>query len=89
MPSISMFYGLVIYMYVFDDQKHNVPHIHVKYQGEFSVISLPDGDVLAGNLPTKKLNLVKAWMTIHEEDLLADWDLAVNGELPHKLEPLK
>jgi hypothetical protein len=84
-----MFYGLVIYMYVLDNQQHNEPHIHVKYQGEFTVLRIPDGEILAGNLPNKKLNLVKAWITIHEEDLLADWDLAVNGELPHKLEPLK
>lgn len=84
-----MFYGLVIYMYMLDNQQHNEPHIHVKYQGEYTVLRIPDSEVLAGTLPTKKLNLVKAWITIHEEDLLADWDLAVNGELPHKLEPLK
>lgn len=26
-----------------------------------------------------KLRLVKAWIDIHEEELMADWTLAVNG----------
>ena len=89
MPSLSLFYGLVIYMYSFDNVRHKLPHIHVKYQGDFSVISIPDGNILEGKLPTKKLNLVKAWITIHEDDLMANWELALNGETPYKIDPLK
>ncbi len=84
-----MFYGIIVYLYMFDNQKHHEPHIHVKYQGEFSVIGIPDGNLLAGNLQTKKLNLVKAWITIHEEELMANWDLAINGDTPFKIDPLK
>lgn len=32
MPTISMFYGIVIYLYYFDNEKHNLPHIHAKFQ---------------------------------------------------------
>ena len=32
MPSISLFYGIVVYMYYKDFEKHHLPHIHVKYQ---------------------------------------------------------
>lgn len=28
MPTISMFYGLIIRMYYFDNQQYNMPHIH-------------------------------------------------------------
>jgi hypothetical protein len=31
-------------------------------------------------LPLNKHKLVVAWIEIHQEDLLADWDLAVNGK---------
>ena len=89
MPSISMFYGLVVYLYNMDNLQHKVPHIHIKYQGEFCVVSIPDGDVLAGKLPTKKLNMVKAWIAIHEEELITNWELAVNGDTPYRIEPLK
>ena len=89
MPSISMFFGLVIYMYCYDNSKHHLPHIHIKYEGMQSVVSIPDGILLEGELSNKKMSLVKAWITIHEEELMADWQLAVNGEPPYKIEPLK
>lgn len=43
MPILSMFYGIVIYMYAFDDRRHRRPHFHAEY-GEFSaVIAIDDG----------------------------------------------
>jgi hypothetical protein len=35
------------------------------------------------------MKLVEAWIEIHKEDLLANWDLAVNGQEVFKIEPLK
>jgi hypothetical protein len=32
---------------------------------------------------------VQAWIEIHPGELLADWQLAVNGEAVFKIEPLK
>lgn len=89
MPTISMFYGILVAMYYMDNQKHHQPHIHVKY-GEYKVVvSIPDGDVLEGQFPPKQLKLLQAWIAIHEEDLMADWSLAVVGEQPHKIDPLR
>jgi len=44
---------------------------------------------LAGALPSGKARLVQAWIEIHREELLAEWDLAVNGEEVFRIEPLK
>lgn len=44
---------------------------------------------MAGELPAGKARLVQAWIEIHREELLADWELAVNGEEVFKIEPLK
>jgi hypothetical protein len=82
MPTISMFFGILIKMFFVDTDKHHVPHIHAEYQGQSAVFSIPDGELLAGSLPNSKQKLVIAWMEIHKEDLLADWDLAVNGKTP-------
>jgi len=79
MPTISMFYGILIRMFFYDTEKHNVPHIHAEYQGQVAVYAIPEGTVLAGALPPKKHKLVVAWIEIHQEDLLADWQLAANG----------
>jgi hypothetical protein len=66
-----------------------LPYIHVEYQGENAVIAIPDGDLLEGQLPAKKLKLVQAWIAIHEDELMADWTLAVKGEPIFKIDPLR
>jgi hypothetical protein len=60
MPTISMFYGILIRMFFYDTDKHNMPHIHAEYQGQVVVYSIQDGTVLAGELPSKKNKLVVA-----------------------------
>jgi hypothetical protein len=32
---------------------------------------------------------VQAWVEIHREELLADWELAVSGEAPFSIDPLR
>lgn len=78
----------LIRIFLYDTDRHNVPHIHAEYQGQVAVYSIPDGIVLAGQLPTKKHKLVVAWIEIHQEDLLADWELAVNGRKPFPIRGL-
>ena len=89
MPILSMFYGIIIRMYFFDDKEHHMPHLHAEYAENRAVFSIGDGEVLAGALPPGKVRLVQAWIEIHREELLADWQLAVIGEEVFKIEPLK
>lgn len=89
MPTISMFYGIIIRMLFMDTQQHHLPHLHVEYQGQQAVISIPDGNLLEGDIPAKKLRMVQAWIAIHEEELMADWSLAVSGEPVFPIDPLR
>ena len=89
MPTISMFYGIIVRMYYFDNQQHNMPHIHVHYQNDSAIVEIPTGKVLEGKLPRTKLKLVDAWIEIHKDELMADWSLASNGEQVFKIDPLK
>ena len=89
MGIISMFYWIIISMYYLDNKQHNLPHIHVKYQEEEAVISIIDGLLLEGSLKLNKMKLVLAWIEIHHDELIADWDLAINGETIFKIDPLK
>jgi hypothetical protein len=88
MPTISMFYGVLIRMFFYDTEKHNVPHIHAEFQGQVAVYSIPEGELLAGKLPPRKHKMVVAWIAIHEEDLITDWDLAVDGKKPFPIRGL-
>ncbi len=89
MPVISMFYGIIVQMYSFDNRQHHLPHIHAKYQSHSAALSIESGDVLGGRLRPKQLRLVQAWIEIHREDLLADWELAVSGQQVFPIEPLR
>lgn len=89
MAIISMFYGIIISMYYLDTKKHHLPHIHVKFQESEAVIRIPEGTVLDGEIPAAKLKLVEAWIEIHKDDLMADWELASKGENVFKIDPLK
>ena len=88
MPTISMFYGILIRMFFYDTDKHSVPHVHAEFQGDVGVYSIPEGELLAGKLPPKKHKMVVAWIAIHEDELLTDWDLAVNGKKPFQIRGL-
>ncbi|RQD74501.1 DUF4160 domain-containing protein [Desulfonatronospira sp. MSAO_Bac3] len=89
MPTISMFYGIIVYIFYEDNVRHNIPHIHVRYQDNKAAVSIKDGSVLAGKFPSKQLKLVQAWIEIHYDELLANWELAISGEKPFRIAPLQ
>ena len=88
MPIISMFYGIIIRLYLLDDKHHHMPHIHAKYAEFEASIGIGDGEVLSGDLPRKQLRLVQAWIELHRDELIADWELVAIGENPYKIAPL-
>lgn len=88
MPTISMFYGIIVRMYAEKDGRHNLPHIHVGVGGQEAVVDLA-GNVLEGGIPKGKMKLLDAWMEIHRDELEANWSLLCDGEPAFKIEPLK
>jgi hypothetical protein len=38
MPTISMFYGILIRMFCYDNERHNVPQFHAEYQGQVACV---------------------------------------------------
>jgi hypothetical protein len=87
MPTISMFYGIVIRMYCLPSE-HQPPHFHAYYQNFKAIINIKTCEIVEGNFPVKQAKLVVAWAELHKEELVADWNLASSGELPYKINPL-
>ena len=84
MPEICRFLGIIIRMYIGD---HAPPHIHVQHN-EFEVrLYLEDGRV-EGQFPRNKLKKLEDWYRIHKDELLANWQLAINNQPINKIEPL-
>ncbi len=86
MPAISMFYGIIVYMFFSDTGQHNKPHIHVEYGGYNGVYSIDDIEVIKSSLPRKQNRLVLAWIELHQEELMANWNLAVRNEPIFKIQ---
>lgn len=82
MPRISELYGIVIYMYWFDNNRHKMPHIHAMFAGKSMAIAL-DGEILSGSIGRGGDKLVKEFVITRKKELKAAWELAITGkELP-------
>lgn len=88
MPTLSVFFGIIVRMYAESGGQHNRPHLHAEYQGQKIVVTF-DGEVIEGDLPKAKMHLLLAWITIHKEDLIANWELLSAGEQAFKIDPLR
>jgi len=85
MPTISMFYGILIRMF-FND--HAPPHFHARYVEFEATIDIGTLEIIEGQLPRRALNLVHEWAIIHKGELLEDWRLCRDNAAPAKIEPL-
>jgi len=88
MPELSRFNGIIVSMRYSDDDKHHKPHVHAVYEKQKLSISL-DGEVLAGIFPRRQLNMVRGWLALHENELYAAWNKAVQDIPIDKIEPLR
>jgi hypothetical protein len=85
MPNISSFYGINIFM---QPKEHSPPHFHARY-GDYAASFDMKGTLKKGKFPARKRILIKAWASLHEEELLANWQLLELGLTPVKIEPLR
>ena len=85
MPELSRFLGIVIYMH-FND--HNPPHFHVKYESFRATIDIKNLGISDGHLPSRVLALVVEWASIHQEELLKNWDEIIATGKFNKIKPL-
>jgi Domain of unknown function (DUF4160) len=82
MPTISIFYGIAIRMFLAD---HSPPHFHAIY-GEFeATFSIETGKLLKGKFPKTATNLVQEWTAINRNALIEDWQLAQQNKLPNPI----
>ena len=86
MPEVSRFFGIVIAVYY---KEHNPPHFHAKYGGMTGAFSIHDLRLMEGQLPQRVISLVLEWSFKHRDELLADWELAMNRRPLRRIPPLE
>lgn len=73
MPEVSRFLGIIISMYYND---HPPPHFHARYGNQKAIISIETLSLLEGKLSPRVLGLVIEWASIHQGELLQNWQFA-------------
>lgn len=86
---VSAFYGLVIAFAATKNKRSTEPYVMVVFEGRDAGISIAGNQLIYGYLPDNKLLLANAWIEIHREELLANWQSGrATGEY-FKVEPLR
>jgi hypothetical protein len=68
--------------------EHAPPHFHAVYSGAEVVVEIKTLAVLRGKLPPRAMGLVIEWASLHQEELMTDWDLARKLDSLLPIEPL-
>lgn len=77
-PTISIFFGILIKMYY---EEHNPPpDFHAYYQGFEAVFDIKTGKKTKGKFPIRAEKIISEWVEDHRVNLLEDWNLMENGK---------
>lgn len=71
MPTISIFYGIVVQMYWRD---HPPGHFHAYYQGMEGLFSVETGEMISGKMPLTRKRMIKAWTLRYQVELRRNWE---------------
>ena len=86
MPTLSVFYGIVIRMYFGD---HSPPHFHALYAGHQAQFDIKALRVIKGSLPRQAESLVLTWASAHQSELLEAWEACSKTTQPKPIKPLE
>jgi hypothetical protein len=84
MPTISRFYGIVIFMNYRD---HPPPHFHARYGDQEVTIEIQTG-LVTGKMSRRALNMLFDWLDEYRNELLQNWERARNSEPLQQVPPL-
>jgi len=68
---------------------HNPPHFHVEYGNIEATINIKNLTLLTGRLSPRVMGLVIEWASIHQSELLSEWEKAKSRQELGKIDPLE
>ncbi len=84
MPTISRFYGIVVFMNYND---HAPPHFHARYQDQEVSVEIASG-MVQGKMSRRALQMLFEWAEQHRDELLRNWELAAARDSLEPIDPL-
>lgn len=85
MVQLSWFYGIKISMFYSD---HLPPHFHANYGDYDAIVDIQKAKIINGKLPKKQASLVIAWVYLHQDELMENWQRAYHNKEMFKIDPL-
>ena len=85
MPTLSVFYGIVIFMHWND---HPPPHFHAvygEYEATFTIYPIA---LDRGSLPARARTHVFEWAAHYQQELEEAWERSRRHEDPGRIDPL-
>jgi hypothetical protein len=86
MPTICVFFGIVVRMYY---DEHIPPHFHAYYGKSAAVIEIETLRLRDGSLPKRAMALVLEWAQEHRSELMKNWQLGKDHQPLEKIAPLE
>jgi hypothetical protein len=86
MPTLSIFYGIVIQMFWRD---HAPPHLHAVYNEYEAEIDIRTLRLIKGYLPRHALALTLKWARLHQSELSEAWSACSRKTSPKRIAPLE
>lgn len=86
MPTISIFFGIVIRMY-YDD--YAPAHFHAHYGEHAALVEIETLRTLRGHLPRRAMAMVPEWAGEHRAELMVNWRRAQAHEPLDPIPPLE
>ena len=85
MPEISRFLGIVIRMF---SSEHNPPHFHAVYNNFEAQFSIDPLEMLEGKLPPRIHGIIIEWASLHQKELMENWNKLQEEKPIKKIKPL-
>lgn len=86
---VSAFYGLIMAFAGSIKKRDSNPYVLVLHEGKDMAMEIDSLKLTYGYLPDEKLLLAQAWVSLHREELLANWHLGKTTGEYFKVVPLQ
>lgn len=67
---------------------HAPPHFHAFYNEYEIVVNITTLELIKGKMPQRALRLILEWAELHQNELVENWNLCKNLQLPKTIMPL-
>lgn len=86
MPEVSRFLGIIVSL---NYREHPPPHFHVRYNEQRALVSIETLGIIEGYLSPCVRGIIVEWASLHQRELMENWNRARRFDSLQPIEPLE